>query len=373
MKKILLIIPTSYGTIPKVSFNIYKALSKFRGIKVFVANLSYTGDSGYPSEIEFKCTDKSNMGRLLFLFKLKKTLNVDIAISTSINCNTFNVLSKSTEKTIGIFHAPLEQIRSKGLVTFLMTLFSYTFLYKSLDAIYAVSETVKKDLIHYIRNKKVSVVYNIHDFEHINTLAQDTLPNEELNIFMKKTFLCVGDLLKSKGVSRLLQAFAFYIKKYGTNVNLVFIGSNKQPQHSFEKEARELGIHDNTYFLGYKSNPYKYMKRCFALIQPSFSEGLPGVLIEALSLNKKVVSTNSSFGVWEIMQCINDYKENLDDVYKSPLGYITPNLLSNEHLNIQVLCETMNQILSVEAERDEIPFNKERFMGDRIVERYFIE
>lgn len=371
MRRILLIIPASQGTIPKVAFNIYKALTEQKDLIVYVANLSPNGESGYPPNIEFKFTGKqSNWSKVVFLSKLKKRLNIDISISTLLGCNTLNIISKRKDKTFGIFHAPLHQTKKLGLFTYVKCLISYKFILNRLDRIFAVSQSVKDDLKRYVK-KQVEVVYNIHDFEFIKFLAEEDLTTEEKLIFENPTILCVGNLFISKGVNRLLSSFAVAKKKMDPSVNLVFVGADgkKNVPVEFVDYARELGIEKNTFFLGYQTNPYKYMKRCVSLVSPSYSEGLPGVLIEALSLGKKVITTNSSQGVWEILQCTDLYDENLDYAFETSLGYITPNLENREELNIQVLADCLLKAESFLSLNDN-DFIAERFSKHTIVNHF---
>ena len=78
--------------------------------------------------------------------------------------------------------------------------------------------------------------------------------------------------------------------------------------------AARMGITENVHYLGVRKNPYKYMRMAKVLVSCSFSEGLPGVLIESLFLNTPVISTNSSEGVWEILNCVEKYNPRLKGV-----------------------------------------------------------
>ena len=69
-----------------------------------------------------------------------------------------------------------------------------------------------------------------------------------------------------------------------------------------------------------------YIKQASALISSSYSEGLPGVIIESLILGTPVITTNSSKGIWEIFSCSNEYQKDLSTNYVTDSGIITPNL-----------------------------------------------
>ena len=59
----------------------------------------------------------------------------------------------------------------------------------------------------------------------------------------------------------------------------------------YQKEVKKLGIEKKVVFLGSKTNPYPYMKKCDYLILTSNYEGFPVVYLEGLALKKKFITT----------------------------------------------------------------------------------
>ena len=202
----------------------------------------------------------------------------------------------------------------------------------------------------------------------IEQKAQEPLSAEESSIFGKPTVLYVGHLYDTKGVRRLLQAFS----KVSSEANLVLVGSsvNGTIPQTYIDLANELCIGQRTYFLGHQSNPYKYMKNCSVFCLPSYSEGLPGVLIEALSLNKKVITTNSSIGDWEIMQCFDDYNSDVTLPFETELGIITSNEDKGNKC-INQLTDAIEKLLLTDSRL--IPFDKTRFEGKSLAKYYLLE
>ncbi len=189
----------------------------------------------------------------------------------------------------------------------------------------------------------MQLIYNIHDVDNIRKLA--TLPLDSLreeSIFLEKVVLFVGYLYQLKGVERLIRAFSLARKSSGPE-KLVFIGGDPENRmDDYLKLIEQLGEKENIIFLGEKANPYKYMARASLLVSSSYDEGLPGVVIEALSLSTPVVATNSSMGVWEIMEEDNLFNQNLNEIVETKYGFITPNLKDEEY-NIRCISDAISK------------------------------
>ena len=63
-----------------------------------------------------------------------------------------------------------------------------------------------------------------------------------------------------------------------------------------------LGLKNEIIFTGFLKNPYKVMKNSNVLLLTSLYEGFSNVILEALSLNLPVVTTNSPGGNKEIIK-----------------------------------------------------------------------
>ena len=281
-KKILLVIPSNNGTIAGCFYNLYIALSAQKDVTVYTANMSHISNGSFHFETVLSIEEKkcNYFTKIRKLKEIKKKYKIDISVSALVSCNLLNIFSKCSEKTIGIFHAPLNQNKILGNITYMLSYVSYKFLFPKLDKVFCVSESVKSDVLSnmWIDKSKVDVVYNIHDVTCIREKADEAIDPQYEYIFRKNILLYVGKLYNIKSPDRLLRAYA-----------------------EIKNRDVQLASTVNVVFIGIQSNPYKYMKRATALISPSKSEGLPGVLIESLLLNTPVIASNSSLGVWEIL------------------------------------------------------------------------
>lgn len=103
--------------------------------------------------------------------------------------------------------------------------------------------------------------------------------------------VCVGRLCEQKG-QLLLIAAARILKKRGIAFELVFAGDGPM-RRDIEAAATASGLADCISITGWVSSRRvrEEIEQARALVLPSFAEGLPVVIMEALALERPVVST----------------------------------------------------------------------------------
>lgn len=105
------------------------------------------------------------------------------------------------------------------------------------------------------------------------------------------TLVCVGRLCEQKGQLLLLEATQRLIQE-GTPLKLILVGDGDlRPE--VESRIADYGIADNVTITGWSSGAevQNYLNESRALVLPSFAEGLPVVIMEALALGRPVIST----------------------------------------------------------------------------------
>jgi glycosyltransferase involved in cell wall biosynthesis len=105
------------------------------------------------------------------------------------------------------------------------------------------------------------------------------------------TFVCVGRLSAQKGQLLLLDAFAALVAS-GAGARLVLAGDGEL-RDAIERRIVELGLGERVSITGWVAGDAvrALLRRSRALVLPSFAEGLPVVLMEALALARPVVTT----------------------------------------------------------------------------------
>ena len=154
---------------------------------------------------------------------------------------------------------------------------------------------------------KTNCILNPFEFKKINKLSREKCEK----VFNKKNLklISIGRLTQQKNFLTLINAIKNCRRK---NIQLVIIGKGSE-----EKNLKKFVINNNLNkkikFLGYKKNPFKYLKQADIFILTSIFEGSPNVLVEAQYLKKFIISTDCPTGPNEILN--NGKYGNLVDMY----------------------------------------------------------
>ena len=324
MKNVLIIVAGDNGTIGRCSLNLLQAFKCREDVDVKCVGIHRLRDGfdGFKDCEFFSDTNKKDNIRkqVKWLKRVKESFNPDITISTLFSTNMLNVLCGGNDFKVGIFHSPHYQGKSYGFIRYILFLFQYWFVFPKLDLCSCVSKEVEEDLLHFNSFKKtqIKIIYNIHNTKTIIEKAKE----EAAVIPLSPYFIYCGRLDANKAPMRAIKA----ISLLKTSEKLVFIGKGDEPfVEDVKRQVDNMGLSNSVLFLGEKSNPYPYIKGAKALVSCSYSEGLPGVIIESLALGIPVVSTNSSRGVWEILAVEDSYNQSMKEVFETKYGIITSN------------------------------------------------
>ena len=113
--------------------------------------------------------------------------------------------------------------------------------------------------------------------------------------------LCVGRLVPSKGQHVLIQALDHLVKD-GQNVKLRFVGDGPD-RKSLESMVERLGLAPKTIFEGAVNQDkiQALYHQADAFVLPSFAEGIPIVLMEAMSMQVPCITTRIT-GIPELIR-----------------------------------------------------------------------
>lgn len=106
------------------------------------------------------------------------------------------------------------------------------------------------------------------------------------------TFGFAGRITKDKGVNELIEAFLSF-KLDHPNAHLLIAGKIEMEANPIHKDAMHHIMNDpNIHYLGYQKDIRPFMMASDIFLFPSYREGLPNVLLQALSLERPTIATN---------------------------------------------------------------------------------
>lgn len=150
----------------------------------------------------------------------------------------------------------------------------------------AISSFGKSQLYRWCDRDQWSKIHVVHcglDKTFLNAVYQP-IPD-------KPQLVCVGRLCEQKGQLLLVEAVG-QLATEGLDFKLALVGDGPL-RSQIEAVIAQLGIEDKIEITGWASNSevQQYILASRAMVLPSFAEGLPVVIMEALALGRPVIST----------------------------------------------------------------------------------
>lgn len=291
--------------------------------------------------IDLKCPHLSVMMPFL-LFAIIR-LNPDVLLSTSSGTNAPTVIAgrlafwKRRRIIVSERKAMFEKMPNwnKRIHLWLKRL-----TYVNADAITAVSEGVKDDLINKVRIPAGRITVINNPIISPKLLDMKDMPLEHPWFQKYKVILGVGRLVEQKDYPVMLQSFK-KVHAVDPNTRLVILGTGED-EENIKNTAKEIGISDFVFFAGFDKNPYRYMSRCHVYVLSSQYEGMPGTLVQAMACGAACVSTDCHSGPSELIQ------DNWNNGILVPVG------------NVDKLASAILSLLSNDAKREQFGQNAQK-------------
>ena len=154
-----------------------------------------------------------------------------------------------------------------------------------------VSEYNKRFLVEKfgVAENDIQVVVSGIDFEQVAACAKKADPTLPAG---KRTILCIARLSKEKGLDVLVQACKRLVDS-ATEFQCVIVGDGVERQR-LETLIRRTGLSEKVLLVGYQSQPqvFEWFNKADVMVLPSYSEGIPLSLMEAMAFRVPVVASD---------------------------------------------------------------------------------
>ena len=333
------------------------------GIETFIYNFSsYLFKKGYESEViamkdEFPYKDEQNniiklkvpkipvFVALLFQRKFwKYAKNGDVV---TIHYPTLGVFKPKNKKAVLILHTLASEegqyYNRASLKGYLRKLYRVYFAgllekitFRKVEHIVCLNQDIYQKLLkRKVPKEKISLIKNGVDTEKFAFTEPRALKEDD-----KVRFLYVGRLIERKNIKKMLEAFSA-LNRNDFKLTIVGVGPLEQ---QIEELVSTRYAHLDIEFLGYKSGDdlIEEYQKCDVYILPSFYEGLPFTLLEAMSTGKPAV--------------VGGFANAPDIINEGKNGYII------QHNTKEDLAETINKSMENKAE-----ISKKAYEARRII------
>ena len=236
----------------------------------------------------------------IFLEKLSKLGKIDLIIDFDGGLKSILDNLKAEKKIIWI-HSSIRKHKqdNKSKIS------RYGEELKKYDKIIAICKEMKEEIkeLYPSLSHKIEYIYNPLDCNNIIEQGNENIEkmtSYEKELIESDYFLAISRLdAVQKDFETLIEGYLI-LKNKGIKERLYIIGEG-DGRVKIEKMIEEKKLVEDVILLGEKKNPYIWIKHSKLFIHSSRYEGLPTVLLEALMMDKFIVSSNCPTGPTEIL------------------------------------------------------------------------
>lgn len=210
--------------------------------------------------------------------------------------------------------------------------------YPKAHHIVAQQEEMHEELVRMmpLKSEQVVTLHNVIDMETICKKlenADNPFPNDS-----SLKYVWVGRINEKKGQDILVKAL-FILRKNESRAHVYFVGPYDE-KSVFYKQLNSLineyQLNGYVHFVGYDTNPYRWVKHCDCFVLPSRLEGLPNALIEAQYIGRPCVATECIPMIKRILaEGINGYTVPTEDAEAMAAAMRKAPLLGNVKMTYQ--------------------------------------
>ncbi len=166
---------------------------------------------------------------------------------------------------------------------------------RKVDFFISNSQTIKKSKSEstFVNKKRVKVIFRGRDISKFNTIPDQELLNslkKSLGIQDQKVLLNVSRLIERKGQMDLINAMPAVLERFPDTILL--IAGHGLFESKLKKRVKELNLERHIKILGRREDVPDLLIIADLFVFPSYFEGLPGSIIEAMLAEKIIVCSD---------------------------------------------------------------------------------
>lgn len=322
-----------------------------KGIDVTLVTI-FSGDSQLPFNGKTIHLDRPVSTRLYDLkgwksfSKIVKRINPDIIQANAADTLKFTISSKMFFQ----WNVPVVFRNANKMGDFIDSKLKYNlnrFLVSKVARVISVSKECEKDFLKTF-NMDPNRVCTVEIGVEKKTIGNTSSDLEQ--IFSKGDVIAhIGGFVAEKNHKGLIEIFNKVQEKF-PSTQLILIGKGKLLEKA-KLQVEELELENNVHFLGYRNDILEILSNSKLFVMPSYIEGLPAVILEAMYCKTPVVAYNVG-GISEVVRnnetgwLINkndeeSFKNSILDILsgnQSVSGIVTEakKMIDKEFLNLKI-------------------------------------
>lgn len=303
-RKIVILLPHfRRGGAENVMVRIANGLAD-RGIDVHFCGLSPAGD--LRDDLDERVTiNDLGVSRVRYagpgLLRYLRQKRPDVVLSTLGRLNTLLLLLRPMLGRMRIFvreaNTPSVDLQEGSHSR--LTLWLMPHAYRQANTIICQSQAMLTDVsaTYHISPSHLAQIYNPVPIDHIRQAISGA--DNPFSPGSRNIVFC-GRFSRQKGVDILMRAFASLADRI-ENVRLHLLGEGED-EDALKSLAADLAITGSIEWWGFREDRYRFFHYADLVVSSSRWEGLPNVLLEALSAGAKIVATDCPGGTREILE-----------------------------------------------------------------------
>lgn len=274
--------------VPIVDKGVYSSkIKKLNGIKYSpVISSSSSFGRGVLHKILYKLVYNYLPPKWVYALFIPKKRDIEVAFCEGFVTKLMSHSSNKKAKKIAWIHTDLVKNNWPLAIGIFKDKSEEIEAYAAYDSIVGVSQLVCDGFKDSFGLSTISCIYNPIDKNEITSLTSKAAGRNNKD---QIKLVSVGRLVYDKGYDFLIQSVSLLAKR-GIAVDLTIVGEGDW-RKKLEELIHDLNLSEQVHLIGFKENPYQYMKEADIYVSSSRFEGFSLAIAEAMILGLPIIST----------------------------------------------------------------------------------